>query len=193
MNWFDLLLLAIAAIYLISGLIQGALKQLFGLLSFFIVLVLALLGSPYLSGFVTARLRPEYFSSAGEALQQYGLSLPVEEMARLAGTALTFLLLLIALSIIFRLLLRSLTAVNKIPVIGLFNRLGGALLGLLTALLINFLLVNVAVILPVAAVNEAVSGSLIADWMRLSLPPLVTGVKVNLIDCFLRNRIGGGV
>ena len=110
----------------------------------------------------------------------------------LAGAALAFLVLLIVLMILFRLLLRALTAVNKLPVIGIFNRLGGVLLGLLTAALLGLVLVNVAAVLPIAAVDEAVSGSRIAGYLNLYLPPLFSGFKAKLIDHFLRGSAGGG-
>ena len=192
MNWFDLLLLALGAVYGISGFIQGALKQLFSLFGFFIVLALAFLGSPYLSGYATCLLRPEYFITYEEALQNFGVSLPAEKIMPLAGAALAFLVLLIVLMILFRLLLRALTAVNKLPVIGIFTRLGGVLLGLLTAALLGLVLVNVAAVLPIAAVDEAVSGSRIAGYLNLYLPPLFSGFKVKLIDHFLRGSAGGG-
>ena len=193
MNWFDLLLLAIGAFYLVSGFVQGALKQLFSLFGFFIVLALAFLGSPYLSGFATALLRPEHFITYEEALQSFGVSLPAEKIMQLAGAALAFLGLLIILMILLRLLLRVLTAVNRVPVIGIVNRFGGALLGLLTAALLGLVLINIAAILPIAAVDEAVSGSLIAGYLNLYLPPLFSGVKGKLIDYFLRGSAGGGV
>ena len=41
MNWFDFLLIGIAAFYFIGGLIQGALKQIFNLFGFIIALALA--------------------------------------------------------------------------------------------------------------------------------------------------------
>lgn len=192
MNWFDLLLLAIGAVYIISGFIQGALKQLFSLFGFFIVLVLAFVGSPYLSGYATALLRPEYFITYEEALQNFGVSLPAEKIMPLAGAALAFLVLFIVLMILFRLLLRVLTAVNKIPVIGIFNRFGGALLGLLMAALFGLVLINIAAIVPISAVDEAVSGSLIAGYLKLYLPLLFTGIKGKLIDYFLRGSAGGG-
>lgn len=192
MNWFDLLLLAIVAVYVIGGLIRGALKQLFNLFGFVIVLALAFLGSPYLSGCITGLLKPEHFTSYAETLQRFGVSLPFEKMMQLAGAILTFLLLLLVLMIIFRLLMRALTAVNKIPVAGIFNRLGGALLGLLIALLINFVIISVAAILPISFVDDAVNGSLIAGYLKLYLPPLFTGFKEILINYFLRGRAGGG-
>lgn len=193
MNWFDLLLLAITAIYVIGGFIRGALKQLFNLFGFFIILALALLGSPYLSRHITALLGPESFTIHKEALQQFGISMPVEQMMQFVGFALTFLLLLVLLMVVFRLLVRTLAVVNKIPVIGIFNRFGGVLLGLLTALLLNFVIINVAEMLPIAAVDEAVRGSFITGYLNLYLPPLFAGFKGKLIDYFLRSPAGGGV
>ena len=193
MNWFDFMLLGIAALYLIGGLIQGALKQLFNLFGLFIVLALAFLGSRYLSGYAAAFLKPEYFLPYEEVLQRIGVTLTPETMMELAGGALTFLALLAVLLLLFRLMLHWLTAVNKIPVVGFFNRLGGALLGLLIGLLINFAIINAASLLPLPFLDNALSGSLIAGYMELYLPPVFAGFKEILIDFLLRGRTGGGV
>lgn len=192
MNWFDLLLLGIVAVSVIGGLIQGVLKQLFNLFGFFIVFALAFLGSPYLSGYTADLLQPEYFIPYEEVMQRYGISLPLEKIIQLAGAVLAFLFLLVVLMIIFRLLLRGLTAVNKIPVVGFFNRLGGALLGLLIALLINIVIINAATLLPLSFVDDAVNGSLLAGYLKLYLPPLFTGFKEILVDYLLRGQAGSG-
>ncbi len=113
-------------------------------------------------------------------------------MTRLAASVAVFLVLLLLLAALFRLLMRALTMVNKIPVIGPFNRLGGALLGLLTALLLSFVLINFAAILPVPAVGEAVSSSQIAGGMKAGLPQLMTAFEERVIDHFLRYPVGGG-
>jgi len=208
MNWFDFLLLAIAVFYAISGLIRGALRQLFGLFGFFAVVGLSYLGTPYLSGVLTGLLQsllggnpggepaaafslPEQLTGLEEALPNPGELLP-EQLIRLAASAAVFLVLLLLLAALFRLLMRALTMVNKIPVIGPFNRLGGALLGLLTALLLSFMLINLAAILPVPAVGEAVKSSQIAGGMKAGLPQLMTAFEERVIDHFLRYPAGGG-
>ncbi len=193
MNWFDYLLLGIAAIYLIGGLVQGALKQLFNLFGFFIALALAFLGSRYLSGYSAALLKPEYFLPYEEVLQRIGITLTQEGMMELAGGALTFLALLAVLLLLWRLILHWLTGVNKIPVVGFFNRLGGALIGLFIALLINFAIINAASLLPLPFLDDALGGSLIAGYMELYLPPLFAGLKEVLINFLLRSREDGGV
>ena len=208
MNWFDFLLLAIAVFYVIGGLIRGALRQLFGLFGFFAVVGLSYLGTPYLSGLLTGLLQsliganpggepaaafslPEQLIGLEGALPKPGQLLP-EQLTRLAASVAVFLVLLLLLAALFRLLMRALTMVNKIPVIGPFNRLGGALLGLLTALLLSFMLINLAAILPVPAVGEAVKSSQIAGGMKAGLPQLMTAFEERVIDHFLRYPVGGG-
>lgn len=193
MNWFDLLLLGLAAFYIIGGLFQGALKQLFNLFGFFIVLAFAFLGSRHLSGYGTALLKPEYFLPYTEVLKRYGVSLPLEEITQLAGAALIFLILLLVLMILFRLLLRGLTAVNKVPVVGFFNRLGGGLLGLLIGVLINFAIINAVSLLPLPFLDDALNGSLVAGWLELYLAPVFAGFKEVLIDYLLFGQLGGKV
>ena len=54
----------------------------------------------------------------------------MERAAELMAGALLFVVLFVVFSILFRLLSGSFKAINKLPVIGLVNRLGGALIGL---------------------------------------------------------------
>ncbi|NLA26338.1 MAG: CvpA family protein [Firmicutes bacterium] len=195
MNWFDYLLLGIAAIYIIGGFIQGALKQLFNLFGFFIALALAFMGCRYLSGFSVALLKTDYFLPYvlpyEEVLQRIGIAMIPEEILELTGAVLTFLALLAVLLIFWRLILHWLTRVNKIPVIGFFNRLGGGLLGLLIALLINFALINAASLLPLPLIDDVLQDSVIVGYIELYLPSLVTGLKEVLIEFLLRSREGG--
>lgn len=193
MNWFDIVLLGVAALYLVGGLSQGALRQLFNLFGFFIALALAFLGTRYLSDYGTALLKPDYFLPYEEVLQRFGIIVTPDRALELAGGALTFLVLLVVLLIFFRLLLGRLTAVNKIPVIGFFNRIGGALLGLLVGLLINFAIINAVSLLPLPFLDDALKGSSIAGYIELYLPPLLTGLKGILIDFLLHSRAGGVV
>lgn len=193
MNWFDYLLLAIVALYLVGGLVQGALKQIFNLFGFFIALALAFLGTRYLGGYGAALLKPEWFLPYEEVLQSIGVTLKPEGMMDLAGAALTFLVLLVVLVLLIRLVVHWLSAVNKVPVIGFFNRLGGGLLGLLTGILICFAIVSTASLLPFPFLSDALKSSLVAGYMDLYLPPLVAGVKTALIEFFLRGRAGGEI
>ncbi len=191
MNWFDYLLLGIAAFYLIGGLVQGVLKQLFSLFGFFIAAALALIGSRCLGGYGTALLKPEYFVPYEEVLQRMGITLSPEGLMDLAGGVLTFLVLLALLLIIFQLLIHWATKVNRVPVLGFFNRLAGALFGLLMGLLIGFALINAAMLLPLPFLDNALGGSLVAGYMELYLSPLFAGLKEALIDFLLRGRSGG--
>lgn len=193
MNWFDYLLLGIAALYFLGGLIQGALKQIFNLCGFIIALVLAFLGSRHLSGYVAAYMKPDYFLPYEEVLQRIGMALTVEDIMGLAAGALTFLALLVVLLIVFRLLLHWLTAANKIPVIGFFNRLGGALLGLLIGLLIDFAIINAVSLLPLPFLNEALNNSVIAGYLVQHLPPAYSEFKKILINYLLGSRTGEGI
>lgn len=191
MNWFDYLLLGIIAFYFIGGLIQGVLKQLFSLFGFFIALALALMGSRSLGGYGAALLKPEYFVPYEEVLQRIGIALTPEGMMELAGSALIFLVLLALLLILFQLLIHWATKVNKVPVLGFFNRLAGALFGLLMGLLIGFALINAALLLPLPFLDDALGGSLVAGYMELYLLPLFAGLKEVFIDFLLRGGSGG--
>ena len=208
MNWFDLLLLSIIGFYVIAGLIRGVLKQLFRLLGFFVVFALAFLGTPYLTAaaavplhlfglddpdkLLPSLLQPENMAESGEGAPSLRELLPLEQLSGLVVTATVFLVLLLVLAAAFWLLLRSLDKVNKMPVIGTLNRLSGGVVGLFTALLICFVLINLAALLPLAPIVEGVNGSLIAGYLKIYLPQLFAGFEEKMILHFLRSPAGSG-
>ena len=114
-------------------------------------------------------------------------------MMGLAAAAITFLAILLVLLIVFRLLLHWLTAANKIPVIGFFNRLGGALLGLLIGLLIDFAIISAVSLLPLSFLTEALNGSVVAGYLAQQLPLAYGEVKEVLINLLLGSRPGEGI
>ena len=209
MNWFDLLLLLVIAFYVTVGFIRGALKQLINLGGFFVSLALAFWGTPYLSYVIAFPLQffgltapgvpslalPQFetLTAPGEALTPLKELLTVEQLGGLAGAVSVFLVLLLLLAVAFRLLMRLLKAVNKIPVIGTFNRLGGALLGLLMALFLGFVVISLAALLPVSPVEEGLNGSVIAGHLKTCLPQLFAGFEEKIAVYFLRPPAGGGI
>ncbi len=192
MNWFDLLLAGILVFYLASGFSRGLVKQLFSLFGFVIALVFAFVGSRFFSGPLARHLDPLSAISYHEALQFLGVEAAVERAAELMAGVLLFVVLFVVFSILFRLLSGSFKAINKLPVIGLVNRLGGALIGLVIGVALCYLLVSMAQLVPVPLCVEAVNGSQLVLWAGEYLPLVATSLKNWLVEFYLDAVAGGG-
>lgn len=177
MNWFDIAILVIVVLYLFSGISNGLIKQLFGMFGFIIILVLSFYGSRLLSGHVAKLIKSDKLVSYQEMAASIGIDAGIEAIVQLVAGVITFIVLFIVLQIVFRLLSRSFQFINRVPVIGLFNRIGGALLGLATGLVITFILVGVFSLLPVQFCSDALEGSFIADRVGICLPQITDGIK----------------
>jgi len=152
MNWLDLILAAIIVIYIAAGYSQGLVRQLLGLFSTLIALVAAFYGSKILSGYVVEYLNPGTFLPYLEATGQLGAGISMEQVLNTLAGIISFVMLFILFMILVRFILQGMRAVNKIPVIGVVNRLAGAGLGLLKGLIIIVILVSLAALIPVEAV-----------------------------------------
>jgi membrane protein required for colicin V production len=186
MNWFDFLLLGLIGLYTVSGFVRGAVKQLFSLFGFVIALLLAFIGSRLLSETVSQYLDPHSMISYHEALQFLGVEAAVERAAELVAGVLVFLVLFVVLSVLFRLLSGSFQWINKLPVVGLLNRIGGGLVGLIIGVSLCYVLISVASLAPVQLSVDAVSGSKLVAWAEETLPPVAEALKNQLMDFYLR-------
>ena len=193
MNWFDFVLLGIMVIYTVSGFRQGLVKQLFNLFGFVIVLVLALVGSKYLSGYIAAYLKPELLVPYQEVIHLLGAETAMEQVLELVAGVLVFIVLLVVLLLLFRLLSGGLKWFNKLPVIGFFNRLGGALLGLLIGAVFAYVVISVISLVPVRGLMEAVAGSYLAGMAEMHGAAATAWVKSVLLEYYLNTVQNGGV
>jgi uncharacterized membrane protein required for colicin V production len=192
MNWFDLVLLGLLALSIISGFRRGLVKQLFSLFGFIIALALAFFGSRMLSGTVAAYLDPNSMIPYQEALQLLGAEAAVERAMELVAGAVTFLALLVVLLILFRFFSGGFKWVNRIPIIGIINRLGGALIGLVVGGVFAYLLLGIFSLVPLPYTVEAVQGSRLAFWAEAYLPLLTATVKEYLMNFYLDTVVTGG-
>lgn len=192
MNWFDFVLLGIMVIYTVSGFRQGLVKQLFNLFGFVIVLVLALVGSKYLSGYIAAYLKPELLVPYQEVIRLLGAETAMEQVLALVAGVLAFIILFVVLLLLFRLLSGGLKWVNKIPVLGFFNRLGGAVLGLLIGVVFAYIAISVLSLVPVRGIMEAVAGSYLAGTVEMHCAAVTAWLKSLLLGFYLNTIQNGG-
>ena len=117
MSWFDIMLLGIMALSLISGFFKGILREVFSLGGVIVGILLALMFSPALK----------------DQLIQW---IPVES----AAYAAAFVIIFILVAVLAELLTRVLTKVLKFAKLNFANRLLGAGFGLLRGVVIGVIL-----------------------------------------------------
>lgn len=191
MNWFDYLLLGITAVYLVGGFVQGLIKQLFSLFGFLIILALAFAGSRVFSVYVAAYLDPGWLMPYQEAIARLGAEIPVERILNLVAGVLTFLVLFLILQVIFRLIGRGFKSINRIPVLGFFNRIGGAVIGLLIGLFSAYVLISIVSLVPLQFCVDAAGSSLIIPLVEQYLPPVTAGLKEIMLNFYLHTVNNG--
>jgi len=186
MNWFDLMLLSLIAVYMISGFFRGLVKQLFSMFGFLIVQALAFFGSRFLSRPAARLLDPLLNIPAQETLQIPGVDAAVGRAVELVAGVLVFLVLFVILSVLLRPLSGSFHWINKLPVVGLINRLGGAVVGLVIGAAISYLLIGLSQLMPLPVLASAVSGSAVAAWAEQYLPQTTAALREQIIYFYLR-------
>lgn len=186
MNWFDLMLLSLIAVYMISGFFRGLVKQLFSMFGFLIVLALAFFGSRFLNRPAARLLDPLLNIPAQETLQIPGVDAAVGRAVELVAGVLVFLVLFVILSVLLRRLSGSFHWINKLPVVGLINRLGGAVVGLVIGAAISYLLISLSQLTPLPVLASAVSGSAVAAWAEQYLPQTTAALREQIIYFYLR-------
>jgi uncharacterized membrane protein required for colicin V production len=191
MSWFDILLLAIIAIYTITGLAQGLVKQLFNLFGFLIVLALAFIGSRMLSGYVASFLDPAALLPYWEVIHGIGVDVPVDRILQMVAGVIAFLALFVILQIFFRLIAAGFKSINQVPVVGLFNRIGGGVIGLFIGIFLAYTVVSLASLVPLQFCVDALDNSRIAVLAEQYLPPVTAALKEFFLKCFLHTVSGG--
>jgi len=185
MNWFDILLLVVFFLHLISGYSRGLVKQLFDLIGFFVIILLSFWGSRLFSERLAVLIDPEDIIPHHDLIQSLGLEVAVEKAPQIIAGVITFLLLLLALSLIFRLFSGGFRWINRVPVIGFFNRIGGAALGALVGVVFVYIIIFAATLVPLKPFMDALRTSEVAFFAEYYLSPLAERVKEIALDYYL--------
>jgi len=185
MNWFDILLLVVFFLHLVSGYSRGLVKQLFDLIGFIVIIMLSFWGSRLFSERLAVFIDPEDIIPHHDLIQSLGLEVAVEKAPQLIAGVITFLLLLLALSLVFRLFSGGFRWINRVPVIGFFNRIGGAALGALVGVVFVYIIIAAAALIPLKPFMDALRTSEVVFFAEYYLSPLADRVKENLVDYYL--------
>ena len=189
MNWFDILLLVVFFLHLASGLARGMVKQLFDIFGFIVVILLSFWGSRLFSESLAEYINPENIIPHHELIEYLGLEVALEQVPQLIGGILAFLALFLILSIVFKLFSRGFRWINRIPVIGFFNRIGGGLLGAVVGVVFIYIMVAAVSLIPLQFFMDAIENSEVAFFTDHFFRPLVEDMKERVLDYYLNRNI----
>ena len=177
MNWLDLVFLMLIALNLIGGYRQGLVRQLIGLVGFLVSIPAAFYGSSLLGGVIAGYIDPGLLMPLQETSNRLGFNITVDRTVNLVAGIIAFLVLFVLIRALIGLLAGSFTAVNRLPVLGLLNRLAGLALGLARGLVLVLLLMGLFFLLPVNCIAGAMTGSTLVCIAESYIPSLVEGLK----------------
>lgn len=157
MNLVDLLLLIIAGAATFEGFRRGLLRQVLELggivLAFFLAYRYGAAAGENIAGLLNIG---QYLEAIEVPFVDIGV---FESAVDIFNRALGCLVVFLAVFGITRLLAVALGSVAKLPLVSSVNRTGGLILGLVKGLLLCVVLVWLANLMPIAAVEDALGGS----------------------------------
>jgi uncharacterized membrane protein required for colicin V production len=172
-NWLDFLFIFVFVLHTLSGFSQGFLKKMVGVLGFVAAFYLALRWGADFIPFC------EKLIPIGKLIN---LLLPaqstnMEWLFTLLYNILGFILLFIVFHFCFKLLTVRFRAVNKVPVIGFVNILGGGLLGAAKGMLLIFIISSIVSLMPTPFWVQARDNSAIIALSEYYLPLIVNYIQ----------------
>ena len=174
----DFLLIILVVICICIGYRRGLVKSAFGLGAFFVSLILSFLIYPYVKNYIgstaiydavqglVASGVQNYYPDAQSIPQNiqgfadYGQTALVNYISELVINIISFVIVLIGIRVILTILEKALGLIANLPVIGFFNKIGGAALGVIQSLLIAFIILAI-----VAAVTSADNGRIYEEYI----------------------------
>ncbi len=185
MGWFDIFLLVVLFLHILNGLVRGLVKQFFDIFGFFMIIIISFWGSRYFSESLAVYINPEDLILHHEIIQNLGVDLALEKAPQLIAGIITFLLLFLLLSIAFRLFSSGFRWINRIPVIGFFNRIGGAILGAAIGAIFVYIIIAGVAMLPMQFFIDAYERSEVVFFADYYLRPVALELKELAINFYL--------
>lgn len=167
LNWIDLSLLIVVVLSAVSGFSRGLVRQVCDLLAWLVSIYLAY----HLGGWAGHELDKlfglqTYFERTLEPLFG-GYS-----VGHIAVNVIGFILVLVVARVGVQLVAGFLDMVARLPVIATFNRLGGALFGLLKGAVIVFLAASLLAVLPEGPLATQIDSSFLLPRI-LAISPTI--------------------
>jgi uncharacterized membrane protein required for colicin V production len=185
MNWFDIFLLVIFLLHILSGFSRGLAKMFFDIFGFLIIVILSLCGSRFFSNDLAAYINPEDIIPHHDLIMDLGIDLALEQAPRLVAGIIAFLVLFLLLSLVFKFFAGALRWVNRVPIIGFINRLGGALLGALVGAIFVYIIIAAVSLIPLHLFMDALENSRVVIFAGQYLTPTVELLKEAVINFYL--------
>jgi uncharacterized membrane protein required for colicin V production len=185
MGWFDIFLLVVFILHVINGLVRGFVKQIFDICGFFLIIIGSFWGSRYFSESLAGYIKTEDIIPHHEIIQTLGIDMALEKAPQLIAGILAFLILFLVLSIAFRFFSSGFRWINRIPVIGFFNRLGGAFLGAVIGAVFVYIIIAGVAMIPLSFFVEALENSEGAYLADFYLRPVAQELKDLAIKFYL--------
>jgi membrane protein required for colicin V production len=185
MNWFDIFLIVVFFLHFANGFSRGLIKQLFDLVGFIVIIIFSFWGSRYFSSSLASYINPEDIIPHHELIESLGLGVALDKAPQIIAGVICFLALFLVLSLIFRIFSGGFRWINKVPVVGFFNRIGGGLLGALIGIAFIYIIIAAVSLIPLSVFTEAIAGSEVVFITDHYLTPLAIQVKELLINFYL--------
>ncbi len=185
MNWLDIFLLVVFGLHVFNGFSRGLVKQIFDLFGFIVVIILSFWGSRFFSEVLADYIDPENIIPHHELIENLGLEVALEQAPQLIAGIITFLVLFLVFSIVFRLFSSGFRWVNRIPVIGFFNRIAGIVLGAIVGVIFIYIIVAAISIIPLQFFMDALEESEIVFFTEHYLATIVEAVKDFAVEFYL--------
>ncbi len=188
MNWLDLFLLAVILLHLVGGYMRGFVKQIFDIFGFFLILLLALWGSRFFAERLAVHINPEDIVPHHELISALGFEAALEKVPLLVAGVLSFLALFLLLNLVFRLFSVGFRWVNRIPVVGLLNRVGGVILGALVGFFFVYIVLAAVSLIPLKLFMEALEASEVAFITGHYVTPAAGELKQRALDFYFTSN-----
>ncbi len=185
MIWLDILLIVVFLLHFVSGFARGMVKQLFDIFGFILIIIASLWGSRQFSYILADYVNPEDIIPHHEVIESLGLELAFETVPQLIAGVLTFLALFLILSVVFRLFSVGFRWVNRLPVIGFFNRVGGGVLGALVGVLFVYIIIAALSLVPLQFFMDALGKSEIVFITDHYLTPIAKDIGELFLNYYI--------
>ncbi|MBH0230095.1 CvpA family protein [Halobacillus yeomjeoni] len=174
----DLLLLFILLVGVFVGLRRGFILQLFHLISFIIAFVVAVMYYDDLSPKLTLWVPyPELPEGASWAI--FIDSLPLEQAFY---NAVAFAILFFSVKVILHIIASMLDFVSELPLLNSVNSLLGGVLGFVENYVLLFVFLYIAALVPLEMVQNALDGSILAQFIIEHTPVFSEKLKTLWIE-----------
>lgn len=192
MNKFDLIILLIILIFMLCGYYKGLVKSILSVVQYFVVLFLSIALAPSFSKMLISCFNLDvvivnWVKSNGNLFHDTISIINDELLQNIAGRIINIfavVILFIILKILFSIIVAILNKIANLPIIGVVNKLGGLMLGMINGIFTVYLLILIIDWLPFERLNDvkmglesSVFGSRIIVWLPEVASEVIAMVK----------------